>query len=125
MWFMKIGRYKFFEYSHGISYHQVFCSKVSEGYLFLWLTPLHQPCYFVIYILKLFKFVHFPAIELQYDEKQLKFVSATFLWTSGLILQIVTTLSSAYSVFNVIIDRLFIYKIKVFSIINLHKHLPF
>ena len=87
----------------------------------LWLTPLHQPRYFIITTLKLFKFVHFPAIELQYDETQLKFVSATFLWISGLILQIVTTLSSAYSVFKVIIDRLFIYKIKVFSIKMLHK----
>ena len=73
--------------------------------------------------MKLFKFVHFPAIELQYDETQLKFVSATFLWISGLILQIVTTLSSAYSVFNVLIDRLFIYKIKVFSIVILNKHI--
>ena len=40
-------------------------------------------------------------------------VSATFLWISGLILQIITTLTSAYSTFNVLVDRLFIQKIKV------------
>ena len=64
---------------------------------------------------KIVKFTRFPAIMFQYDEKmtELKFVNATFLWISGLILQIITTLTSAYSTFNVLIDRFFIKKIKV------------
>ena len=59
------------------------------------------------------EFVHFPVIEFQFSELSLRLVSPTFLWVSGFILQTVTTLSSAYSTFKVIIDRLFIYKIKV------------
>ena len=35
------------------------------------------------------------------------------MWISGLILQIVTTLTSAYSTFNILVDGLFIRKIKV------------
>ena len=39
--------------------------------------------------------------------------SATALWIGSLILQILTTLTSAYSTFNTLVDRLFINKIKV------------
>ena len=58
------------------------------------------------------KFVHFPAIEFQYSEFKLRIGSPTFLWIGELTLQIITTLTTAYSVFNVIINRLFITKIK-------------
>ena len=58
----------------------------------------------------------------QYDEKidiafgELSWrvkLNATFLWISGLILQIVTTLTSAYSTFNVLLNRFYMEKIKV------------
>ena len=68
------------------------------------------------FYLRVNEFVHFPAIEFQYSEfpDNLKFVTPTFLWIIGLILQIITTLTTAYSTFSVIIDRLFLSKIKVF-----------
>lgn len=76
---------------------------------------------------KIIKFNRFPTIVFEYDktiktlttvtdkvfgDEYLR-VNATFLWISGLILQIITTLTSAYSTFNVLIDRFFINKIKV------------
>ena len=77
--------------------------------------------------LQIIKFTRFPAIMFQYDQTIQKLsdlpvvflrVNATFLWISGLILQIITTLTSAYSTFNVLIDRLFIKKIKVNCIVK-------
>ena len=67
---------------------------------------------------KILKFVQFPANQFHYSEKELKFLNATSIWIGRLILQIVTTLTSAYSTFNVLIDRLFIRTIKVISAIN-------
>ena len=58
------------------------------------------------------KFVHFPTLEFQYSESRLRFGSPTAIWICELILQIMTTLSSAYTAFNVIINRLFISNIK-------------
>ena len=40
------------------------------------------------------------------------------MWIIGLILQIVTTLTSAYSTFNTLVDELFIHKIKVILIVQ-------
>ena len=61
---------------------------------------------------KISKFARFPAIEFQYSAFELEYLNATSAWIGRLILQIVTTLTSAYSTFKVIIDRLFINKIK-------------
>ena len=44
------------------------------------------------------------------------YTNATTIWIGNLILQIITTLTSAYSTFSILIDRLFIYKIKVFKV---------
>ena len=44
------------------------------------------------------------------------FTNATTIWIGNLFLQIITTLTSAYSTFSILIDRLFIYKIKVFKV---------
>ena len=78
--------------------------------------------YFGIY-LKLIKFTRFLAIMFQYDDKirKIKFVNATVLWVGGLILQIITTLTSAYSTFKILVDRLIINKIKVSNRKILHK----
>ena len=67
---------------------------------------------------KIFKFVRFPAIDFHYNESKLHLGNATFLWIGGLILQIITTFTSAYSTFNVLIDRLIINKIRVHIIVN-------
>ena len=62
--------------------------------------------------MRIYKFVHFPTIEFRYSELKLRFGSPTFIWIGELILQIITTLTTAYSVFNVIVTRLFISKIR-------------
>ena len=64
---------------------------------------------------RIFKYHHFPAIEYQYAENGS--LSPTFRWIGDIVLQIVTTLSSAYTVFNAIISRLIINKIKVLFLI--------
>lgn len=63
--------------------------------------------------MKIFEFARFPAIEYQYSEATLEYVNATSLWIGGLILQIITTLTTAYSTFSVLVNRLLIHKIKV------------
>ena len=77
--------------------------------------------------MKILKFARFPAIEFQYNGLRPKSNKnfATFLWITGLILQIVTTLTSAYSTFNNFVDRLFIYKIKVNLIVKYFKKKSF
>ena len=62
--------------------------------------------------MRISKFVHFPTIEFQYSESKLRFGSPTFIWIGELTLQIIATLSSAFSLFSVIINRLFMSKIK-------------
>ena len=88
--------------------------------------PFSKEYDFGIFFKKI-KFTRFPTLMFEYDQKVRQFtsvtdqifgeryfrVSATFLWISGLILQIITTLTSAYSTFKVLVDRLFIQKIKV------------
>ena len=72
--------------------------------------------------MKILKFARFPAKEFQYDElsdwPRFFKVNPTFIWIIGLILQIVTTLTSAYATFNTLVDELFIHKIKVISIVQ-------
>ena len=62
--------------------------------------------------MRISKFVHFPTIEFEYSKFKLRFGSPTFIWIGELTLQIITTLSSAFSLFSVIVDRLFMSKIK-------------
>ena len=64
--------------------------------------------------MKILKFARFPAIEFQYSDAHLKYLNATSIWIVGLIFQIITTLTSAYSTFSVLFNRCFIRKIKVF-----------
>ena len=64
--------------------------------------------------IRIFEYKHFPAIEYKYDDAVMRTISPTFRWIGDLILQVVTTLTSAYAVFNVIISRLVINKIKVY-----------
>ena len=66
---------------------------------------------------RIFKYHHFPAIEYQYKDAEIGSLSPTFRWIGDIVLQIVTTLSSAYTVFNAIICRLIIHKIKVLFLI--------
>ena len=66
--------------------------------------------------MKILKFVRFPAIEFQYSDAELQFFNATSIWIIRLMLQILTTVTSAYSTFSVLVDRLFIQKIKVDNI---------
>ena len=63
--------------------------------------------------MKIFKFARFPVIEYQHSETTLQYVNATTLWIGGLILQIITTLTTAYSTFSVLVNRVLIHKIKV------------
>ena len=59
------------------------------------------------------KFVRFPAITFQYSDLELRFLNATSIWLGRLLLQMITTLTTAYSTFNVLIDRFIIHEIKV------------
>ena len=56
-------------------------------------------------------------MEYQYKDAEIGSFSPTFRWIGDIVLQIVTTLSSAYTVFNAIICRLIIHKIKVLFLI--------
>ena len=62
---------------------------------------------------RIYKYHHFPAIEYQYKDVEIGAFSPTFRWIGDIVLQIVTTLTSAYTVFNAIICRVIIHKIKV------------
>ena len=79
------------------------------------LYRLNNNCFLGV---KICKFFRFPAIDFHYNESKLHFGNATSLWIGGLILQILTTFTSAYSTFNVLIDRLIINKIRVHIIVN-------
>ena len=57
------------------------------------------------------KFIRFPTIELEYNDGVS--VSPTTRWIGNLVLQIVSTLSSANSTFSVLIDRMYINNLKV------------
>ena len=57
------------------------------------------------------KFIRFPTIELEYNDGIS--VSPTTRWIGNLVLQIVSTLSSANSTFSVLIDRMYINNLKV------------
>ena len=66
---------------------------------------------------RIYKYHHFPAIEYQYRDAEIGSLSPTLRWIGEIVLQIVTTLSSAYAVFNAIICRLIIHEIKVLFLI--------
>ena len=70
--------------------------------------------------LKISKFVRFPALDFHYNDTKLKFGNATSIWIGGLVLQIITTFTSAHSTFSVLIDRLIINQIKVYIILQIY-----
>ena len=82
------------------------------------LKPTPVPMRLLRWSKKILKFARFPAIEFKYSDSVLKYLNATSIWIGWLILQIVTTLTSAYSTFHVLVDRCFIRKIKVKTSIN-------
>ena len=81
-------------------------------------TSLYSEEIIIYLIWKIMKFARFPAIEFHYSGRAARLlnvgqISATAQWIGFLILQILTTLTSAYSTFNTLVDRLYINKIKV------------